>query len=56
MTIPGPANTPVWFWVGPTTFAPPAGAGPMYDYVVWFDYGVIATEGTTWGTLKALYE
>ncbi len=56
MTIVGPANTPVWFWVGPTVFAPPPGGDPMYDYVVWFDYGVIATEGTTWGTLKALYE
>ncbi len=55
MTIPGPPNTSVWFWAGPTVFAPP-GTDTMYDYVVWFDYGVIATEGATWGTLKALYE
>ena len=59
MTISGyAAGAPVWFWVGPTVFVAPAGAGPMYDYVVWFsglEIGV-ATESTTWGTLKALYE
>ena len=49
MTIVGPANTPVWFWVGPTVFAPPPGGDPMYDYVVWFDYGIIATEGDDLG-------
>ncbi len=60
MTIGGYAHlAPVWFWVGPTVFAPPAGGDPTYDYVVWFtglEPGIIATEATTWGTLKALYE
>jgi len=59
MTISGyAAGAPVWFWVGSNVFVAPAGAGPMYDYVVWFsglEIGV-ATESTTWGTLKALYE
>jgi len=56
MTIPGAPNTPVWFWVGPTVFADPDGGDNMFDYIVWFDYGVVATESTTWGTIKALYE
>ncbi len=60
MTIGGYAwHAPVWFWVGPTVFAPPAGGENMYDYTVWFtglEPGIIATEGTTWGNLKALYQ
>ncbi len=60
MTITGyPEGAPVWFWVGPTTFVPPSGASTMYDYVVWFSGlapEVLATEATTWGSLKALYE
>ncbi len=55
MTIVGPPDTPIWFWVGPTTFAPPAGGDNTYDYVVWFAYGYVPTESTTWGTLKALF-
>jgi hypothetical protein len=49
----------IWFWVAPTVFIAPAGASSMYDYVVWFsglEPGAIATEPTTWGTLKALYQ
>jgi hypothetical protein len=61
MTITGYASgSPVWFWVGPSTYAPPAGAGPEYDYVVSFD-GLtytppVATQSTTWGSMKALFE
>ncbi len=55
MTIVGPPDTPVWFWVGPTVFAPP-GPDTSYDYVVWFTYGYVVTEPTTWGTVKALYQ
>jgi hypothetical protein len=58
MTISGYAfGAPVWFWVGSTVFVAPPGAGPMYDYVVWFS-GLevsVATESTTWSTMKALY-
>ena len=48
----------MWFWVGPTVFAAPAGGDNMYDYVVWFTASspAVATEATTWGTVKALYE
>jgi hypothetical protein len=56
MTIVGPPNTPVWFWVGPTVFADPDGGDNMFDYVVWFTYGYVETEPTTWGTLKALFQ
>lgn len=48
----------VWFWVGPATFEPPAWGENPYDYVLWFeglDLGV-ATETTTWSTVKALYD
>ncbi len=55
MTIVGSPNAPVWFWAGPTVFAPPPGGPSMYDYVVWFDYGLVVTEPTTWSTMKALY-
>jgi hypothetical protein len=60
MTISGYSHlAPVWFWVGPTVFAPSPGGANMYEYVVWFtglDPGTVATEPTTWGTLKALYQ
>ena len=56
MTIVGPPGTTAWFWVGPTVFAPHPGWDSMYDYAVWFWYGPAATEATTWGNLKALYE
>ncbi len=59
MTISGYApGAPVWFWLGPTTFVAPPGGDDEYDYVVWFtglEAGV-ATEATTWSTLKALYD
>jgi hypothetical protein len=48
---------PVWFWVGPTVFAPPAGAENEYNYNVWLS-GLAPTvfaEATTWSTVKALY-
>jgi hypothetical protein len=60
MAITGyPGGSPVWFWTGPTVFGPPAGAGNMYDYVVWFTGlapGGIANAPTTWSTVKALYQ
>lgn len=59
LTVTGyAAGAPVWFWCGPTVFAPPPGADMMYDYVVWFAglEGVIANEPTTWSTVKALYD
>jgi hypothetical protein len=48
----------VWFWVGPTTFEAPPGADSSYDYVVRLSGldGTIATESTTWGSMKALFE
>lgn len=58
MTIPAAVHSTVWFWVGPTVFASPDGT-TEYDYVVWFSGlspEVVATEATTWGSLKALYE
>jgi hypothetical protein len=57
MTISGyGSGAPVWFWAGPTVYAAP-GADTSYDYVVWFSglQGGVATEATTWSTLKALY-
>jgi hypothetical protein len=58
MTITGYApGSVVWFWAGPSTFAPPAGGENEYDYVVWFSglEPAVATEATTWSTVKALY-
>ena len=48
----------IWFWVAPTVFVPPPGADNEYHYVVWFSglEAAVATEPTTWGTVKALYE
>jgi hypothetical protein len=57
MTIPASLGAAVWFWAGPTVFAAP-GADTSYDYVVWFS-GLepgVATESTTWGSMKALFE
>jgi hypothetical protein len=59
MTITGyePATT-VWFWTGSSFFAQPNWIENEYDYVLWFsglETGV-ATESTTWSTVKALYE
>ncbi len=59
MTITGYAHgAAVWFWVGPTVFAPPAGDPNMYDYVASIT-GIepdIATVPTSWSTVKALFE
>jgi hypothetical protein len=59
MTLTGYATEGnVWFWVGPTGFEPPIWGENPYDYVLWFeglDLGV-ATEATTWSTVKALYD
>ncbi len=59
MSISGYGHmAPVWFWVGPTVFAPPVGGDSTYDYVVWFsglEPGMITTEASTWSTVKALY-
>ena len=47
----------VWFWVGPTVFVDPDGGDNMYDYVCWIDgFWHIATDATTWSTVKALFE
>jgi hypothetical protein len=49
----------IWFWVGPTVFiAPPGSDDNEYDYVVWFSglEPAVATESTSWGTVKALYQ
>jgi hypothetical protein len=55
MTIPAAPMEPVWFWVGPTVFAPPVGGDSTYDYVLWLAGGMVVTESTTWSTMKALY-
>ncbi len=59
MTIDGyaPGQT-VWFWAGSTVFEPPAGEEDEYDYVVWFSglAPAVATEATTWSSVKALYD
>ncbi len=59
MTISGYAHgAPVWFWAGPTVFVPPSGADDEYNYVCWFTglEPAVATEATTWSTVKALYD
>ncbi len=58
MTITGYApGGIVWFWAGPSTFAPPPGGENEYNYVVWLSglAASVATEMSTWSTLKALY-
>jgi hypothetical protein len=48
-----------WVFVAPPTFSGPPGADREYDYVVWFSGlqpGVVDSEPTTWGTVKALYD
>jgi hypothetical protein len=59
MTITGyEPGAPVWFWVGPTVFYPPSWTEDVYDYVLWFSglEAAVATESTTWSTVKALYD
>ncbi len=59
MTISGYApGAAVWLWAGPTTFSPPGGGVEEYVYVVWLSglEAVVATETTSWSTIKALYE
>jgi hypothetical protein len=59
MTIAAGSMSPVWFWVGPTVFSAPPGGDSSYDYVAWFDglyFDPVATESTTWGSMKALFE
>jgi hypothetical protein len=59
MTITGYSmGEVVWFWAGPTVFTTPPGADNMYDYVVWFSglSGNVATEPSSWSTVKALFE
>jgi hypothetical protein len=54
MTVVGAPGSVSWIWAGPTTFD---GSGE-YDYVIWFtglDTGV-ATENTSWSSMKALFE
>ncbi len=48
----------VWFWVGPTGFAPPYDTGNEYDYVCSFSglEEVDAVEPTSWSRVKALFE
>jgi hypothetical protein len=58
MTISGYGEgDDVWVWVGPTVFASPDGTRE-FDYVLWFTglFGEIATEETSWSSLKALYQ
>jgi hypothetical protein len=58
MTISGyEPGAPVWFWVGPTVFTPP-NYWYEYAYMVWFNglEAVVATQATTWSTVKALYD
>jgi hypothetical protein len=50
---------PVWIWFGPPSASPPEWPDSPYAYNIWFsglEPGVIATEATTWSTVKALYE
>jgi len=57
MTVGGyapDANMVLWF--GPADFGTPPGE---WDYVVWFSNlapGIVATDNTSWSSLKALYE
>lgn len=49
----------VWFWAGSTIFAPPGGDPPeTYRYTCWFSglLAAVATEPTSWSTMKALFE
>jgi hypothetical protein len=52
MTIAGAPGSTVWFWVGPTTFEGPVNE---YDYVIYTNLGVIATEAHSWTGVKALF-
>jgi hypothetical protein len=52
MTIAGAPGSTVWFWVGPTTFEGPVNE---YNYVIYSNLGVIATESHSWTGVKALF-
>ncbi len=60
MTITGyGAGAHVWVWGGSQTYVPPTGAPTEHIYLIWFsglNPGSVATEATTWSTLKALYD
>ena len=58
MTISGYGEgDDVWVWVGPTVYSSPDGTRE-FDYVLWMTglFGEIATEDTSWSSLKALYQ
>jgi len=51
-------GAPVWMWVGPTVFEAP-GDDDTFDYVLMASGllpGTIATENTSWSSMKALYQ
>ena len=57
MTIVGDPGSTVWFWVGPTTFTSPDGSFPYeFDYVLWLNLDVVATENHSWSEVKALFD
>jgi hypothetical protein len=54
MTVVGAPGSVSWIWAGSTSFT----GGEDIDYVIWFsglDAGV-ATENTSWSSMKALFE
>ncbi len=58
MTITGTPGETVWCWAGPVAYVLPGGTPPVeYDYFVWFSglEPAVATETSTWSSLKALY-
>lgn len=59
MTIVGTPGAIIWFWVGPTTFTPPAGfVGHEYNYLLLLNLPpgeIVATEIETWSGVKSLF-
>jgi hypothetical protein len=58
LAMPGQPGDVLWFWVGPTTFAPPSGfVGHEYDYVCRFSglEASIVVEPSSWGSVKSLF-
>jgi hypothetical protein len=59
MNITGyPPGHVVWLWVASAVFVAPSGFDNEYNYVLWFSglESAVATEPTTWSTLKSLYQ
>ncbi len=59
VTLTGTPGSQAWIWAGAQEYSPPSGfEGYNFDYTMTFtglQEGPVATESSTWGTIKSMY-